>query len=48
MKLRNRLAVAFMIILLVPIGLVSLSIVLLNNYQLRLLNQAYGLSLIHI
>ena len=42
MKLRNRLAVAFMIILLVPIGLVSLSIVLLNNYQLRLLNQAYG------
>lgn len=42
MKLRNRLAVAFMIILLVPIGLVSLCVALLNQYQLRLLHQAYG------
>lgn len=42
MKLRNRLAIAFIIILLVPVGLVSLCIALFNGYQIRLLNQAYG------
>ncbi|MCI7097410.1 MAG: ATP-binding protein [Lachnospiraceae bacterium] len=42
MKLRNRLAIAFVIILLVPVGLVSLCFFVLNGYQVRLLHQAYG------
>ena len=42
MKLRNRLVIAFIIILLVPVGLVGLCISVLNGYQVRLLHQAYG------
>lgn len=42
MKLRNRLVIAFIIILLVPVGLVALCITMLNGYQVRLLHQAYG------
>lgn len=42
MKLRNRLAIAFVIILLIPVGLVMICITVLNGYQIRLLHQAYG------
>lgn len=42
MKLRNKLVVAFVIILLVPVCLGYLCITLLNGYQIRLLHQAYG------
>ncbi|MDO5409068.1 MAG: HAMP domain-containing sensor histidine kinase [Lachnospiraceae bacterium] len=42
MKLRSRLVIAFVIILMVPIGLVYLCITVLNGYQVRLLHQAYG------
>lgn len=42
MKLKNRLAIAFVIILLVPVGLVAICFTILNGYQVRLLQQAYG------
>lgn len=42
MKFRNRIVIAFAILMVVPIGLVFLSMTLLNNYQNRIFVRAYG------
>ncbi len=44
MKIRTRLAVAFVTITIVPICLFYLSVVLLTNYQRASFNRAYGLN----
>ena len=44
MKLRTRLALAFLTITVVPILLISLAIWGLSNYQMNAFKKAYGLS----
>ena len=44
MKIKTRLAIAFLIITVVPISLIYLAMVMLNNYQGKMFSQTYGLS----
>lgn len=44
MKIRTRLMIAFLIITVVPISLIGLSIMVLNNYQGKVFSETYGLS----
>ena len=44
MKIRTRLAIAFLTITVVPISLIYVTIIGLNSYQARAFRQTYGLS----
>lgn len=44
MKLRTRLAIAFLIITVVPMAIFSLSVVVLSSYQARSFSKEYGLT----
>lgn len=44
MKIRTRLAIAFLTITVVPISLIYVAVMGLNNYQARAFRQTYGLS----
>ena len=43
MKIRTRLAIAFLTITVVPISLILMAIMTLNNYQGKMFSETYGL-----
>ena len=44
MKIRTKLAIAFLTITVVPITLIYMAIIGLNNYQARVFSETYGVS----